>query len=242
MDIFVDLLVSLTKIFSGNLGITIIFIGIASRVIFFPLLKSGHKQIKLQRDLKPQLDAIKKKHKNDRRRQLEEQTKLFQQAGFNPAVGCLSAIVQLVVAIILLNSLTGLLKAGLNNHFLSWDLAKPDTFKIEGIPFDLPGILVVLTAAATFLQSKMMLPEPLPLEKSDSKKEVGEKGDLSEALASSQGQLVYLFPLIILFSGRIFPSGLALYWLMSTLTGVVQQYYISGLGGLSPWLKRLQRS
>ncbi len=242
MNIFTDLLVSLTKVFSGNLGVTIIFIGIFSRVIFFPLLKSGHKQIKLQRDLKPQLDAIKKKHKNDRKKQLEEQTKLFQESGFNPAVGCISAIVQLVVAIILLNSLTGLLKAGLDNQFLYWDLGKPDVFHVSGIPFDPPGILVVLTAVATFLQSKMMLPEPLPVEKSDSKKEVVEKQDLSEALTSSQGQLVYLFPIIILFSGRIFPAGLALYWLVSTFTGVIQQYYISGLGGLRPWLKILHKS
>lgn len=242
MNIFVDLLVSLTKVFAGNLGVTIIFIGVVSRLIFFPLLKSSHQQIKLQRHLKPQLDAIKKKHSNDRRKQLEEQTKLFQEAGFNPAVGCLAAIVQLVVAIILLNSLTGLLHAGLNNHFFSWDLGKPDVFKVSSIPFDLPGILVVLTAIATFVQSKMMLPEPLPLEKSDSKKEVGEKQDLSEALTSSQGQLVYLFPIIILISGRIFPSGLALYWLVSTITGVVQQYYISGLGGLNPWLKFLRKN
>ncbi len=242
MDIFVDLLVSLTKVFGNNLGITIIFIGVISRVVFFPLLKSSHQQIKLQRDLKPKLDAIKKKYKDDRRRQMEEQQRLFQEAGFNPAIGCLAAIVQLVVAIILLNSLTGLLKAGLENHFLSWDLAKPDTFRISGIGFDLPGIMLVLTAIATLIQSRMMLPEPIPLEKTDSKKEVGEKEDLTEALTSSQGQLVYLFPIIILFSGTFFPSGLALYWLVSTFTGVIQQYYISGLGGLKPWLKFLQKS
>ena len=242
MSIFVDLLVSLTKVFGNNLGVTIIFIGVVSRVVFFPLLKSSHQQIKLQRDLKPQLDELKKKYKDDRRRQTEEQTKLFREAGFNPAVGCLAAIVQLVVAIILLNSLTGLLHAGLNNHFFNWDLGKPDVFRVSDIQFNLPGILVVLTAIATFMQSKMMLPEPLPLERADSKKEVVEKQDLSEALTSSQGQLVYLFPIIILFSGTLFPSGLALYWLVSTFTGVIQQYYISGLGGLNPWLKFLRKN
>jgi YidC/Oxa1 family membrane protein insertase len=242
MDIFTDLLVNLSKIFGGNLGLTIIFIGVVSRLIFFPLLKSSHQQIKMQRDLKPKLDAIKRKYKEDRRKQLEEQTKLFQEAGFNPAVGCFSALVQLVVAIVLLNSLTGLLKAGLDNHFLVWDLAKPDTFKVSGIGFALPGILVILTAIATLIQSRMMLPEPLPLEKTDTKKEIGEKEDLTEALASSQGQLVYLFPIIILFSGTIFSSGLALYWLVSTFTGVIQQYYISGLGGLKPWLNIIQRN
>ncbi len=241
MNIFVDLLVSLTKLFSGNLGVTIIFIGIVSRAVFYPMLKSSHQQIKLQRDLKPKLDQIKKKYKNDRRRQMEEQTKLFQQAGFNPAAGCLASIVQLVVALILLNALNGLLKSGLSTHFLGWDLAHPDRFQLQGVNFDLPGILVVLTAVATLLQSKMMLPEPLPIDASDTKKEVGEKEDLTDALTSAQGQFVYLLPIIILFSGRIFPAGLALYWLVGTVVGLVQQYYISGFGGLTPWVKFLQR-
>lgn len=247
MNFFVELLINLTKIFGGNLGVTIIFIGIVSRVIFYPFLKSSLRQNQILKELKPKLDSAKKKHGHDKKKHAEEQARLYREAGFNPAAGCLAPIVQLVVAIILFNALQSLIGTkGIDTTFLIWDLRHPDllgkSFSVDGLLAQLPGILVILTAIATLFQSKMMLPEPVPFEKSDSLKEVDKKEGVAEALASSQGQFVYLFPLMILFTGRLFPAGLALYWLVSTLIGLIQQYYISGLGGLRPWLKFLQKN
>ncbi len=247
MDIFVNFLVTLTKFFGGNLGLTIIFIGVVSRIIFYPFLKSSLRQNQILKELKPKLDAAKKKYGDNKQKLAEEQAKIYKEAGFNPAAGCLAPLVQLVVAIVLFSALQSLIKTtGINTTFLIWDLRIPDTLgntfpSIDGVFESFPGILVALTAVATLIQSKMMLPEPVPFEKNDTPKEVNKKEDLSEALASSQGQFVYLFPLMLLFTGRLFPSGLALYWLVSTLVGVVQQYNISGLGGLKPWVKFLQR-
>lgn len=248
MNFFVELLINLTKILGGNLGITIIFIGIVSRVIFYPFLKSSLKQNQILKELKPKLDSAKKKHGHDKKRHAEEQARIYKEAGFNPAAGCLAPIVQLVVAIILFNALRSLIGTkGIDTKFLIWhDLGSKDllgeTFPISGVLAGFPGILVILTAIATLFQSKMMLPEPVPFEKGDKLKEVDKKEGLAETLAASQGQFVYLFPLMILFTGTLFPAGLALYWLVSTLVGLIQQYYISGLGGLKPWLKFLQKS
>lgn len=242
MDFFVQLLIQLTKLLGGNLGLSIIVIGVLSRVVFWPLTKNSLKQTQLLKEIKPKLDDAKRKHGHDRKRHAEEQAKIYKDAGFNPAAGCLAPLVQLVVAVILLNALTSLLKGDFQTSFLIWDLTKPDTFKVEGIGFALPGILVILTAIITFFQSKMMLPEPLKTEKSDSKKEKESKQDLSEALAASQGQFVYLFPVLILFTGSFFPAGLALFWLISTFVGLVQQYQVSGLGGLEPWVKRISKN
>lgn len=242
MNIFVSILVELTRLLGGNLGLSIIVIGVLSRIAFYPLLKSSLKQSQILKELKPKLDEVKRKHGHDRQRHAQEQARVYKEAGFNPAAGCLAPIVQLVVAIILLNALSGLLKSHFDTTFLYWNLTKPDTFKVSGLNFDLPGILVILTAVITLIQAKMMLPEPLAKEKNDSKKEIEKKEGLSEALSASQGQFVFLFPLLILFSGRIFPAGLALYWLVSTLVGVIQQYYITGLGGLRGWLKWMPKN
>lgn len=247
MSFFVDLLISLTKLFGGNLGFTIIVIGIASRVVFYPFLKSSLQQNQILKELKPKLDQAKNKHGKNKQKLAEEQARIYKEAGFNPAAGCLGPIVQLVVALILFNALRSLINTqGIDPHFLTWDLRYPDllsnSIKATGFLAGLPGILVILTALATLVQSKMMLPEPVPFEKKDTLKEVEKKEGLSEALASSQGQFVYLFPLMILFTGRLFPSGLALYWLLSTLVGLVQQYNISGWGGLKPWVKFLVRN
>src|SRR3989304_2120511 len=110
MSIFVDLLISLTKIFGGNLGITIIVIGVASRVVFYPFLKSSLKQNQILKELKPKLDLAKKKHGANKQKLAEEQARIYKEAGFNPAAGCLGPIVQLVVAVILFNALNSLIK------------------------------------------------------------------------------------------------------------------------------------
>ena len=237
IDFFVALLTKFNNL-TGNLGVTLIIIGVASRAIFYPVMKSTLRQSQVMRDLKPKLDELKKKHGQDKKRLAEEQAKLYRESGVNPA-GCLAPILQLVIAIILFQVLTKLLTTGVDTSFFIWDLAKPDTYVVPSLPFKLPGVLVILTALATFVQSKMTLPEPVHVYKADSPKEVKEKEGFAEALSASQGQMVYLFPFLILFTGTLFPSGLALFWTVSTILGIIQQYQIAGWGGLKPWVYKI---
>jgi len=235
IDPFVNVVTQLNNLM-GNLGATIILIALVSRIIFYPLTKSSIKQSQKMRDMKPKLDELKKKYGNDRKKMAEEQAKLYRESGVN-AAGCLAPLVQLVIAVVLFQVLLRFLNSGIDTKFLVWDLAKPDVYDIEGLFFKIPGILVVATALATFIQSKMMQPaasENVP-------KNSAQKQDFSDVLSQSQGQLVYMFPLIILFTGTIFPAGLALFWTVSTIIAIIQQYQIAGLGGLEPWLKRMQK-
>ncbi len=241
IDLTVNLLLFLNKIF-GNLGLTIIFIGVASRLLFHPFLRSSLRQTQIMRDLKPKLDELKKKHGHDRSRHLQEQQKLYKEAGINPTAGCLAPLVQIGVAFLLFISLRSLLDRGIATNFLVWDLAKTNTWQLSGVPFALPGILVVATAFAQLIQGKMSLPEKLPIHKDDSKKEKVEKADFAETMAASQGQLVLLMPLFVLLWGGQLPSGIFLYWFVSTAFGIVQQYYIAGLGSLKEWLGWLKRN
>jgi len=241
MNTLVNLLIALTHLFGGNLGLSLIFIGIVSRVIFYPLLKSSYKHMAIQRDLKPKLDELKKKYANNKQKLNEEQAKLMLESGFNPLAGCLAPLVQIIVAIFLFIALRDLIKSGLSTEFLGWDLAKADTFKISSISFAFPGLFVLIYALLTFVQSKMMLPQSVPAMKGDTKSELNKKEDLADALSASQGQFVLLMPLLILFTVRLLPAGLALYLLVNTLTGIILQYYISGWGAFEPWLKVLKR-
>jgi YidC/Oxa1 family membrane protein insertase len=49
-----------------------------------------------------------------------------------------------------------------------------------------------------------------------------------------QRQMAFLFPFISLTYGSILPAGLFLYWIVSTLFSIVQQYLIIGWGGMFP--------
>jgi len=237
INFFVEAVTNLNNVV-GNLGVTIILIGIVSRILFYPFTKTSVKQSQKMRDMKPKLDELKKRHGEDKKRLAEEQAKLYKESGVS-ALGCLAPIVQLVVAIILFQVLLRFLNTGVDTSFLIWDLAQPDAYKLENLPFNIPGILVAVTSIATFIQAKMTLPEPVHEYKSDSPKEKKEKQGLSDALSASQGQMVYLFPFLILFTGTLFPAGLALYWIVSTIIGIIQQYYIAGWGGLAPWVNRV---
>lgn len=239
IDFFVQILLALNKIFFNNLGLTIIFIGISTRLTVWPLFKAQLRHTKAMSELKPKLDEIKRKYKGDQRRQLAEQSKLFKSQGTSPLGGCLPTVVQLGVFILLYRVLFSLLKMDVNTQFLLWDLAKPDSFHIQQVPIALPGLLVLMTAFFTFIQSKMTLPPTVANKPPVSKKETGTQ-DFSEALQASSGQMAYLTPLIMLYIGTILSSGLTLYWLVSTFFGIIQQYIINGPGGLAQWLPKKQ--
>ncbi|HEX7455866.1 MAG TPA: YidC/Oxa1 family membrane protein insertase [Candidatus Nanoarchaeia archaeon] len=243
IDIFARFLLALNELLFNNLGLTIIVIGVASRLIFYPFFAQSIRYTKAMRDLKPKLDELKKKYGHDMRRSASEQSRLFRDHGLSPAAGavsCISMIVQLVVFILLFQSLSRVIASGVDTSFLFWDLGQPDAYKILDLPFPVPGILVFLTAALSFVQSKMVMsaqPTKAEVKQQSSKKE--SKPDLGDALSSTQGLMTYYIPIIILIFGARFSAGLALYWLISTVFGIIQQYLIAGPGGLKPWLAKL---
>ena len=83
---------------------------------------------------------------------------------------------------------------------------------------------------------KKVIVESEKTEKKIAKKTEGTADDMAVAMQSSA---IYTFPLMTLFIGIRFASGLALYWLLFSLYQMVQQYRSTGWGGLTPWLKKL---
>lgn len=244
MNIFTQIILAIYNVLFQNLGLTIIALAIISRVIFLP---SSISMIRYQRklqELKPKLDELKRRHKDDKRKQYEEQAKLFKEHGINQASGCLNAIVQIVIAFVLYNALRHILvMPELHTRFLFWDLAKPDVHRgiIGNTP--VPGLLVLLSAASQLVLSKMMAPaKPIAEDaKIVAKKEhvpKEEKQDFAEAATQMQSQMIFLFPAMILFFGLSLPAGLGLYWAITTLFGVTQQYLLVGWGGLADWLPK----
>lgn len=211
-----------------NLGVAIIEISILSRVVLFPFLRQQTTYGKKMSQLTPHINALKEKHKDDKQAYAQAQMALFKEHGVNPAAGCLPAVVQIALLFGLLGALNKLLVMKLNTHFLFWDMAQPDTFAISGIPFAIPGTLVILAAATQYVQTKLMMPTPPPVHKEDKPKEKEEKTGFMEEFAKSQASMMWMFPLMFLFIGTRWPSGLALYWTTSSLLVVAQQWWMQG--------------
>src|SRR3989344_9387553 len=105
-----NLLVVFYKLFMflripGAFGFAIIALTVAIRMLFQPFFKKQMETAKKMQDLKPHLDNLSTKHKNDKKQLQAEQLKLYQQHGINPTSGCLVMIVQLPVFIALYNTL-----------------------------------------------------------------------------------------------------------------------------------------
>lgn len=242
------------KLLFSNMGLAIIGFSFFLRLVLNPLTQPYMKSMKKMKDVQPDLDKLKKKYKNDSKGMMAAQTELYKQRGINPASGCLPYILQIVVLIALFNVFTRVLSNGddslsklnallyqpikisqntsLNTKFLYLDVRKPDTFKIPGVPFPIPGPILLLAGIIQFLSAKMNTPM-IKAEKKIAKKTEGGTDDMAVAMQSS---MIYTFPAMTILFGINFPSGLAIYWCLFSVFQMWQQYHSSGWGGLTPWL------
>ena len=83
--------------------------------------------------------------------------------------------------------------------------------------FALSG-LAIIAAILQFVQVKMTSPRP----------------NAEDPTSSMTSTMTYTFPLLTIFWGGIFPSGLILYWITYTGYLVIQQYLIMGWGNMFP--------
>lgn len=252
------------------LGFSIILLTVIIRAILYPLINSQLKTSKKMQEITPHLNRLKELHKNDAARLQSETMKLYQEHGVNPVAGCLPLLVQLPLIWGLYGVLQQIVKTDPKyvlsyvNHAVyspSLKLTHMWDTSFFGLPmgqnpshlFTSLGVAVLLIPIATgvfqLLQSKMMFAateEKLKdVEKDAAKtknkaliKEVKKEDDFATAF---QTQSLYIFPLMIAFFSWTLPVGLSLYWNTFTIFGILQQYQISGLGGLSDWTGKLKR-
>ncbi len=82
---------------NGSYGVAIILLTITVRLLMFPIGRKQAMISKKMQDLQPHLAAIKEKYKDDKERQTKETLELYRAHGFNPAAGCLPALIQMPI-------------------------------------------------------------------------------------------------------------------------------------------------
>jgi YidC/Oxa1 family membrane protein insertase len=95
----------------GAFGFSIIVFTLSVRLLLHPFFKQQMDTAKKMQEMKPHLDRLTEKHKNDKQKLQEEQLKLYQQAGVNPAGGCLTMLIQMPIFIGLYQTLNFFLTA-----------------------------------------------------------------------------------------------------------------------------------
>ena len=220
-----NLLVILTTIAFGNFGLGLILFTIFTRVVTFPLTLRQLRATRAMTSLKPRLDEINKKYKDPRRRS-EEQMKLYREAGINP-LGCLGPMLIQIPIFIALYAVVRVALGSSPESFISledrlydWppfiEAAVPLDDHFLGIDLGASGgiPLAILVGVATWLQSKTTYSL--------------RSAPTDPVMAQQQQMMQWMLPLIFGYITITFPAGLGLYWLATTVIGIVLNYVAYG--------------
>jgi len=224
----INVVIGLSDILFSNFGLTIIALTIVVRGAMYPLTRRQLRATKAMQSLQPKIAELQKKHGKDKQRLAQEQMRLYKESGVNP-VGCLGPmLVQMPIWIALYQAIIRVLAVNpesflnlsrylydwptvysalpLNNHFLWMNLANSDFF------------MAILVGATMWAAQKMITPAT------------------TDPKQRSQTQMMtVMMPLMFAFLALSFPSGLALYWMVTNLITIIMQYFtLGGWGSLFP--------
>lgn len=232
----------------GSFGWAIIGLVVLIRILLHPFFKQQLETAQKMQKLKPHLDYLSKKHKNDPKKLQQEQLKLYQQAGVNPAAGCLFMIIQIPIFIALYNTLSLFLNNGgggkiineinkvlyfsflkissIDPWFLGFNLAispaKAGVWYYLSIPV-LTGILQYLQVHFSTQSSQEDSQPKNNSQKKDSLVKRKENQDsMSEFQRAMNTQMKFIFPLMIAWFSYSLPVGLSLYWNVFSIFSIIQ--------------------
>lgn len=196
---------------------SIILVTVILRLILLPsFIKASKSTIEMQK-IQPLMNAIRAKYPKDQMKQSQEMQKLFKEHKVSPYGSCLPLIAQMVILIIFYR----VIMIGFNLEHLNLIysfLPKPSEINLFffGINVSQPDLwlLPILAGALQLIQSKM-IPQP-PISK-----------DSNDPMAMMNKQMIYFFPLITIWIARTLPSGLAIYWIVTSIIMILQQWYIN---------------
>ena len=231
----INSLVLLYSVLFSDFGISIIAFTVIIRTIMFPLTVKQSRMIKRVGSLQPELKKIQDRYKDDRSRLSQETMQLYKAHGVNP-IGCLGPMfIQFPIWIGLYQAVLRTLPStpeslvGLSSKLYEWlprvhgtipidssflwlDLALPDT----------TPILPVLVGVSMFLMQKMStMPAADPRQ------------------ASTNRLMLWMMPVMFGFFTFQFPAGLALYWIVSNVVGIIMQGLVTGFDPLTSMIGQL---
>lgn len=224
-----NVLIVLSHYLADSLGLAIIALTLVVNLLILPLtIKQIRSQKQLQ-DLQPRMAELQKKYARDKQKLGEEQMKMYKEAGISPTGCLLPMLVQMPVwfavyqAVMLCLAVApeGLLK--LSSFLYSWPMLRtlvPLQNDFLWLNLALPDIvLAVLVGVTMWLQQKMTT------------------APSTDPRQQQQAQtMLWMMPLMFTVLAMTFPSGLSLFWVISSVARIALQCYVTGWGPLATLL------
>lgn len=206
---------------------SIILLTLALRMMMYPLNAwSIRSSLKMQ-EISPKVKLIQEKYKKDPRKAQLEVMNLYKQSKVNPLTGCLPMLLQmpfLIGMFYLLKSSFPLRGAPFIPGWIN-NLAAPDVLFSWKEPIWFIGnefhLLPILMGITMFIQQKMTTKLP---------KNANQMTD-SERQQKAMGNIMGVLFTVMFYN---FPSGLNIYFMFSTLFGILQQWWMGKKMGTTP--------
>lgn len=184
------------KITFGNWGLAIIAMTIALRTLLFPLTLKSIKTSVAMRKLKPEVDALNEKFKDDAQAKNLAMMELWKKHGVNPFGGCLPQLVQMPVWFAMYTTLQTAVEMYHVKFLWFADLSSPDKFYVLPLLLGVFMIIqqrIVPQQGMDPVQAKMMM-----------------------------WMLPAVFTVMMLF----LPAALGVYMLTNSILGITQQLVV----------------
>ncbi|MBM3184010.1 MAG: membrane protein insertase YidC [Chlamydiae bacterium] len=216
---FLFFLMQLFYAMTHSWAASIVLLTIALRAMMYPLNAwSIRSSLKMQ-EIAPKVQALQERHKKDPKKAQLEVINLYRESKVNPFMGCLPVLLQmpfLIGMFYLLKSSFPLRGAPFIPGWID-DLAAPDILFTWGQPIWFIGnafhLLPILMGLTMFLQQRLTTKLPKdPIKLSDQQKQ-----------QKMMGNVMSVFLTVMFYH---FPSGMNIYFMFSTLFGILQQAWI----------------
>lgn len=211
----------------GDVGLAIVAITIVVKFALLPLSIKAARTQKLMREIEPELKKIKDKFKDKREEQAKAMMDIYKEAGLNPFASVLLLLIQipLIIALYLaVNRGGGVPLPDINIDLLYSFTTIPEVTTMMFLGFvdiaakNLP--LAFLAGATQFVYAQLAFPKPEP------RKDGAAPDFKADFTRSMQAQMRYVMPLIIFGIAWSFAGVVALYFTVSNLVQIGQEFLI----------------
>ena len=191
-------------------GIAIIVLTILVRLAMSPVTYKAYvSQIKMK-VLRPEVEEINAKHKDNAVKKQQETMSLYGKAGVNPMSGCVPALLQMPVFFALFTFFPVAFTLRQKSFLWADDLSSYDS--VLDLPFSIPfygdhvSLFPILASVAIFFYTQMT---------------TGQQAMPQQPGMPNMKVIMYLMPLMMLFFFNNYASGLSLYYFISNLITIV---------------------
>ncbi len=230
-----DLLLMILEFFYGltnSFGMAIVLLTVAVRIALYPLNQKQMTSMQQMQKIQPRLKVLQEKYANDKEKLNQETMRLYKENKVNPAAGCLPLLVQLPILILLFNVLRTYDFAG--TSFMGIILGSSTTAGLAqavGVAADPTGNYGLMSVLTGILQNPSGL--------SNAGLYIGNlilligisfltwaQQKLSSGSNPQMAMMNTIMPFFMAFICLSMPGGVMLYWGLSSLMGVAQQFFV----------------